>query len=524
MLGCALLRLLSRLCGGTLTSWIATRVVADLRSQLHAVLQRHHMRYFDTHESDELVSRVMHDTQEVQQFLVEGSPYFLVNTLSFAAIAWILFKLDVPLALLVLVPVPFLVGGGRWFWAKLGPMFHRYSTRIAALQAILGESIRGVKTIKSFSNEAKRIARFNEANERLFGMRYELTRTYLGFSEGMFGVMSIGAAAVWFVGAARIARGDTSLTVGELLAFVGYIWLFYGPLQWFTAILNWMSHAFSSADRIFSVLDAPEEVYDDPESLVLPEIKGAIEFKDVHFSYERGREVIKGVTFRIAAGEMIGLVGKSGAGKSTLVNLICRFYDVDSGEIAIDGCPIKKMRLSQLRKNIGVVMQEPFLFNASILENIAYGKPDAAFEEVVAAARAANAHEFILGKPHGYDTMIGERGGMLSTGERQRLAIARALLHDPPVLILDEATSSVDTETERAIQEALMRLVSGRTTIAIAHRLSTLRNADRIMVLDDGRVVEIGTHDELLAAGGAYAKLASIQADLARLQARVWSE
>jgi ATP-binding cassette subfamily B protein len=244
----------------------------------------------------------------------------------------------------------------------------------------------------------------------------------------------------------------------------------------------------------------------------------------VHFSYERGREVIRGISFAVAAGEMVGLVGKSGAGKSTIINLICRFYDVDSGLIAIDGHPLRKIPLEQLRRNIGIVMQEPFLFNGTILENIRFGSPQATFEQVVRASRAARAHEFILAKEDGYDTYLGEGGVTLSGGEKQRLAIARAILHDPPILILDEATSSVDSETEKAIQEAIANLIRNRTTFAIAHRLATLRNANRLIVIDDGKIVELGSHDELVAQQGMYARLVKLQSELSKLRGEVWHE
>jgi ATP-binding cassette subfamily B protein len=527
MVGCSTAYMGSRLIGGTLTAWFGARVVADLRSRLHGVIQRVRMNFFSGRESGEVISRIMHDTGELQHFLIDGVPYFLVRMLSFVAIAVVLATIDLPMALMVFLPVPLLILGGGWFWGRLIPMFHKYSSRVGTMHSILGESVHGIKAVKAFSGEAMRNRLFDRANEQYFQIGCNVESVFVGFFEVMFWVMSAGVAAVWFMAATRIVQGGGApgaLTLGDLLAFVGYIWLFYGPLQWFTTMLNWMSHAFSSAERIFAVLDAREEVYDAPDAVDLPRARGAVSFRDVRFSYERGREVVKGVTFDVAPGEMIGLVGKSGAGKSTLINLICRFYDIDSGVITLDGHPLQKLRLQQLRRQIGMVLQEPFLFNATILENISYGVADVTFAEVVEAARAANAHDFILDKEDGYDTVIGERGVALSGGEKQRLAIARAILHDPAILILDEATSSVDSETEKMIQEAIARLVRGRTTIAIAHRLSTLRNAHRLMVIDDGKVAEIGTHDELIAKDGIYARLVRIQTDLSRLRGMAWQE
>lgn len=511
---------LGRSLANAIAAWLSGRITADLRARLHEQMQRLTMSYHGRRESGELIGRVMNDTGELKHFLVEGVPYLFINSLSFVSIGLILLWLNPWLALFVFLPVPFLMVGGGWFWKRLVPLFHKRGNRNSVLHSTLGESIRGIKAVKALSQEERRHGRFRRDNETFFSVVFRLEKTWIGFAEVMSVVMGLGSVAVWYFGGRAILDPSSTFTFGDLIAFIGYMAMFYGPLQWFTAVINWMTHAFASAERILQVLDQEPEAYDDKGALQLNKIQGGIAFDDVRFSYERGKEVIKGVSFEIEPGEMIGLVGKSGAGKSTIINLCCRFYDVDSGAIRVDGHDLREVSLSQWRTSVGIVMQDPFLFNASILENIRYGRPEASFEEVVRAARAAEAHRFILGKEEGYDTLVGEGGANLSGGEKQRIAIARAILNDPPILILDEATSAVDSETEKAIQAAIATLVKGRTTIAIAHRLATLRHADRLLVIEDGGVVEMGTHEELLAnEDGNFSKLVRLQAENNRLRA-----
>ncbi len=523
MIFCGVLYFAARYISTYLASWLSARLIADLRTRLHAHLQKLRMSYFSKREAGELVSRVMHDTQELQHFLIDGLPYLFVNSISFFAIAGVLLWLDWKLALIVFIPVPVLILGVRWIWKGLRSLFQKEGNRMATLHTVLGESMRGLKAVKAAAQEDDRSDRFGNLNTNIFGIVVRIDRAYSAFSEGTYWVMSLGVAVVWYLAASRVVKGapGDELSLGDITAYVGYMWMFYGPLQWFTVIANWMNYAFASAERIFTVLDAEPESYDPPAPRQIDRFRGKVEFRDVRFSYERGKEVIKGINLVIQPGEMIGLVGKSGAGKSTITNLLCRFFDVDSGEILIDDAPIKEMRLTDLRSQIGFVMQEPFLFRTTILENIRYGFPDTPFDQVVRAAKAAHAHDFIIDKEFGYETLVGEGGITLSGGERQRIAIARAILHDPPILILDEATSSVDSETEKAIQDAIAHLIRNRTVIAIAHRLATLRNANRLVVIEEGKIAEVGSHNELMTSGGIYANLVKTQTELNKLRSEM---
>ena len=335
-------------------------------------------------------------------------------------------------------------------------------------------------------------------------------------------VVTTGSLLIWYFGGRLVLGeflGHERITLGTLVAFIGYLSMFYGPLDWITSIANHINSAITAAQRLFEIIDAEQEVYDDPKAVKLDDLKGHVEFKDVRFGYRKDKDVLKGVSLDVAPGEMVGLVGRSGVGKTTLTNLICRFYDVDEGSISIDGVDLRNINIGHLRRQIGIVPQESFLFNGTVAENITYARPDAKPEDVIRSSVAANALGFIIRQPDGFDTKVGEHGGRLSGGEKQRISIARAILHDPRVLILDEATSSVDTDTEDQIQTALRRLVKGRTTFAIAHRLSTLKYADRLVVLEEGKVVETGTHDELIEKKGVYAGLVEKQSKLSAITA-----
>lgn len=329
-------------------------------------------------------------------------------------------------------------------------------------------------------------------------------------------VFGLGGLIIWYIGGRDVLDGY--ITLGTLMAFLGYIGMFYAPMQNMAMFSNWATQFVASCQRIFEILDTPTEVSDPPDAIPCPEMRGEIEFRNAWFGYDRYNPVIKGVSLRISAGEKIGIVGRSGSGKTTLISMICRFYDPQRGKILLDGNDVLKLKRSDVLDHIGLVLQEPFLFRGSVRANLTYGKPDATTEEILAASKAAQCHDFIMNLSNGYDTYLGERGAGLSGGERQRLSIARALLRNPSILILDEATSSVDTESEQRIQEALKVISRGRTVISIAHRLSTLKDADRIFVMDNGRLIEEGDHVRLMALGGVYHGLVRIQAQLSKLE------
>ena len=502
---------------GWVSGTLSSRITAALRSQVYRRLERLSLSFHGKREQGALMSVVMNDTMSLNFFMIEGVPYLVTNALMLTGIVVVLLFLNWQLTLFILLPAPLVALGGGAIWRRFRGMYRRLFLSRGILNAHLTESLAGIRVVKAFAQEEAEIGRFEQHNDDLTGRTITAARAWSTSSSGLNFLTGAGVYLLWFAGGVAVVGGD--LTLGELTWFLGYLWLVYGPLQWATQIYNWFSQAAAGAERVFEIIDQEPEPYHAPGALALAPIEGAVEFRDVTFGYDPSKPVLKDISVSIEPGEMIGLVGKSGVGKTTFTNLICRFYEPDHGTILIDGHDILKLDLETLRNQIGIVLQDQFLFNGTIADNIRYANPEAGPHEVIAAARAANAHEFIVARPDGYDTRVGEQGGKLSGGEKQRIAIARAILRNPRVLILDEATSNVDTETEHQIQEALRRLTKGRTTFAIAHRLSTLRNADRLIVFEDGQVAEIGTHDELLAQRGIYSKLVQMQQEISRIRA-----
>lgn len=487
------------------------RVILDMRDEVFQKLQRLSLGFYANRSTGELMSRVVDDVNHVERVLLDGTEQLIVALLTLFGVAGFLFYINPALAAASLLPIPFLVWGALWYTRRMRRIYKRVRERAGAMNAVLHDSLSGLLQIKIFNREAEEAARFKRVADEYRREQLRAMFTWATFSPGMNFLGSLGTLSVLGVGGAFVMRDAAS--VGDVVAFIMYLNLFYEPVNRLHALNNLWQDALAASERVFEIMDTDPEIAEAPNPKKLPQpVRGEVVFESVDFDYGNGRQVLKGIDLRVEPGETIALVGPTGAGKTTLVSLIPRFYDVTRGRVTVDGIDVRELSIRDLRSQIAVVSQEPFLFNGTVRENILFGRTDATDEELYEAAALANAHEFIVRLPQGYDSVVGERGVKLSVGQKQRISIARAILKNARILILDEATSSVDTVTEMQIQEALERLMKDKTTFVIAHRLSTIRNADRIVCIEGGRIAEIGTHEELLRAGGLYSRLAEYQA------------
>jgi len=498
-----------------LMSVLGEWVARDLRAELYEHIQRLSLAFFSRKKTGSLITRVTADTDRLWDFLAFGVVDVSLSVVMLLGLSVVLLVLDWRLGLVMTVPVPLFIYAIYWHGESLQRLFIRAWRKWSRVTDVLSDTIPGIRVVKAFNQEGREIVRFDARNDDVTDEFNRIHRTWTTFWPALMFFVHATTVLVWMFALPRLLGEGSALSAGVFVSFLLYATMFINPIEMIGQMARTMNRATSSAHRVFEVLDSKPEVQDGPAPVRLTPVRGRVTFENVTFAYDGVRQVLRSISFDVAPGELIGLVGPSGGGKSTIVNLIARFYDVSGGAVKIDGVDVRALDTGHYREQLGMVLQDPYLFHGTVLENIRYGLPHASLGEVIAAAKAANAHDFVCKLGQGYDTMVGERGHTLSGGERQRVSIARAILHNPRILILDEATSSVDTETEREIQEALERLIAGRTVFAIAHRLSTLRRASRLFVLEDGKLAESGTHRELLGKhDGIYRRLYELQLQL----------
>lgn len=492
-----------------LMNYVGQRVIIDIRKAVFEKLQRLSMSFYDKHKTGTIMSYVTNDVSALQSAMVDNVVEMITETVILVASIVMMIYLDWKLFLVTFATFPVVL----FFIDSFGKRIRKSGSRIqeaaADITSVLQEVASSPRVIKSFVREGYEVERFDKENMNNFRANMKYAQLSSTLTPTIEFVAAVGVSIILWYGGNSVING--SITAGSLVAFLTYAVNISNPIKRLSRVIGNIQKALAAAQRVFDVLDLPEAIKNAPDAKALPKVKGDVRFNDVSFAYNKNEEVLSHVSFEVKPGEMIAFVGPSGAGKSTVASLLPRFYDATNGSITIDGEDIRKVTLDSLREQVGIVPQETVLFNGSVYDNILYGRLDATREEVEAAAKAANAHDFIMQLPDGYETMLGDRGMNISGGQRQRISIARAILKNPQILILDEATSALDTESERVVQEALDRLMVGRTSFVIAHRLSTIKNADKIMVLEKGQLIEQGNHDELMAMDGLYAHLYKIQ-------------
>ena len=501
---------------------VGEQFIFDLRVRIYAHLQRLSMSFYEGTSTGELMSRVTNDVNVLERFITHGVALTVTDLLRLVGASLVLLLLDWQLALLMLIPLPVLAGGLWLFNQRIRPIYRRVRDRLGDINASLQDKLTGIRVVKAFQQEEVELSHFRDVSRDYFHERVNAIRTWSVFFPVFRFLSALGGALVLGFGARMVVNGR--VTLGTLVAFLSYIISFYEPLRRLTEVDNTFQQAIAAGERIFELLDNEPSIQEMPDAVVLDDLRGEITFEGVHFRYgEKGspsdleeRNVLHDISFHVEPGQSVALVGPSGAGKTSIANLVCRFYDPDRGRVLVDGHDLRQVQVQSLREHVAVVLQDTFLFNTTVRENLIYGMKNASQEDIIAAARTAHAHDFIQQLPDGYETAIGERGVKLSGGQKQRLSLARAVLADPRILILDEATSSVDAEAEFLIQQALEEVMKGRTALVIAHRLTTIRDADKIIALEKGHIREVGSHRDLLAREGLYSQLYQRQLELVK--------